>query len=391
MVFLSVGALVGFGRWSMGGNSPVGTGAARAWSTGDMTFSPPSLSAGPLHSGDWSRTHLQHPVIFSSSPFSSVSSHRHSKRQVDLLDAPLPPLAQPTDGGSSSSRPAKHGDQEDHKPSEDDKDDYPYPHRDLERFIGRASAWICTTLYLTSRLPQIWQNFRRRSVEGLAMMLFVMAFVGNSLYVLSILTNPLATQPGYLLESTPYLLGSGGTLCFDITIVLQSILYSEKRKARQERDRRRSGRFVESEEAAALLDEDRTVDEEDDDEEPTTGDESTTPRRRSRSFSQGRRGRSTSSGRALVHGRSESTELTPKASAGPYHHEHGAGDSSTPLEGRVFEFGRPASVSFDSEELSPKAPVSRSMSRGGRSRTTSAEPHVPAIEEEGESSVTIRP
>jgi hypothetical protein len=28
----------------------------------------------------------------------------------------------------------------------------------MERLIGRISAWICTTLYLTSRLPQIWKN-----------------------------------------------------------------------------------------------------------------------------------------------------------------------------------------------------------------------------------------
>ncbi len=28
----------------------------------------------------------------------------------------------------------------------------------MERVIGRISAWSCTTLYLTSRLPQIWKN-----------------------------------------------------------------------------------------------------------------------------------------------------------------------------------------------------------------------------------------
>ncbi len=27
-----------------------------------------------------------------------------------------------------------------------------------ERILGRLSAWMCTTLYLTSRLPQIWKN-----------------------------------------------------------------------------------------------------------------------------------------------------------------------------------------------------------------------------------------
>ena len=30
----------------------------------------------------------------------------------------------------------------------------------IERVIGRISAWMCTTLYLTSRLPQIWKNVR---------------------------------------------------------------------------------------------------------------------------------------------------------------------------------------------------------------------------------------
>jgi hypothetical protein len=28
----------------------------------------------------------------------------------------------------------------------------------LQRIVGRVSAWTCTTLYLTSRLPQIWKN-----------------------------------------------------------------------------------------------------------------------------------------------------------------------------------------------------------------------------------------
>lgn len=32
---------------------------------------------------------------------------------------------------------------------------------ELEYTIGRISAWVCTTLYLTSRLPQIWKNVRR--------------------------------------------------------------------------------------------------------------------------------------------------------------------------------------------------------------------------------------
>ena len=102
---------------------------------------------------------------------------------------------------------------------------------------------------------------------------------------------------------------------------MQSILYSDKRKARQERERRRSGRHaIDAEEAAALLDEARTGDDDDEDEGMTTGDETTTPSR-SRSISQSRRGRSISS-RGHSRKRSDTTELVAKGpSAGPYHHE----------------------------------------------------------------------
>jgi len=108
------------------------------------------------------------------------------------------------------------------------------PARSMKLIIGRISAWLCTVLYLTSRLPQIWKNFVRKSVEGLSIMLFVAAFLGNFFYVLSILTNPVLNAPEevrmeYIRETMPYLLGSGGTLLFDITIVSQSFIYRGQR------------------------------------------------------------------------------------------------------------------------------------------------------------------
>lgn len=109
---------------------------------------------------------------------------------------------------------------------------------DWQRLIGRTSAWLCAILYLTSRLPQIWKNFCRKSVEGLSMTLFVMAFLGNLTYVISVLTSPqVSNQAGYLAESFPYLIGSGGTLCFDFTIFIQSKLYSSNRLPRRKRNR----------------------------------------------------------------------------------------------------------------------------------------------------------
>ncbi|KZV69470.1 PQ-loop-domain-containing protein [Peniophora sp. CONT] len=103
----------------------------------------------------------------------------------------------------------------------------------MERIIGRIFAWACTTLYLTSRLPQIWKNYVRKSVEGLSVYLFIFAFLGNFFYVISILTSSNMSLPppeaaAYLKESIPYLLGSGGTLMFDVTIVCQTMLYRPK-------------------------------------------------------------------------------------------------------------------------------------------------------------------
>lgn len=115
--------------------------------------------------------------------------------------------------------------------ADDPDDSHDGPSTDY--IVGRISAWICTTLYLTSRLPQIWKNYARKSVEGLSISLFVFAFMGNLLYVSSILTSPKLGLPeaesaAFLRESVPYLLGSGGTLMFDITIVIQSFLYKPK-------------------------------------------------------------------------------------------------------------------------------------------------------------------
>jgi hypothetical protein len=55
-------------------------------------------------------------------------------------------------------------------------------------------------------------QFTRKSVEGLAILLFVFAFAGNSFYVASILANPLMDEPRprsteFILESLPYLIG----------------------------------------------------------------------------------------------------------------------------------------------------------------------------------------
>jgi hypothetical protein len=118
------------------------------------------------------------------------------------------------------------------------------------------------------------EQFTRKSVQGLSLAFFLFAFLGNLFYVLSILSSPVlysapaaeypspsaistatvspppfpAANPppktgwsspagrAFLRESLPYLLGSGGTLIFDIIIVSQGLYYNRRRQQLEEEE-----------------------------------------------------------------------------------------------------------------------------------------------------------
>ena len=53
--------------------------------------------------------------------------------------------------------------------------------------LGQIFGYLCAVMYLGSRFPQILLNFRRKSTEGVSLLFFLFACIGNSTYVLSIL------------------------------------------------------------------------------------------------------------------------------------------------------------------------------------------------------------
>lgn len=95
----------------------------------------------------------------------------------------------------------------------------------------------------------------------------------------------LTTDPGYLLESTPFLLGSGGTLAFDLMILFQACIYSKR--ASRIRGSKREGRRSDEEIAGLLAGDDIA--------EPRLSRQSTS---RGRSFSGDRAIRNISASRA---------------------------------------------------------------------------------------------
>ncbi|KAF9901693.1 hypothetical protein BX616_002177, partial [Lobosporangium transversale] len=96
--------------------------------------------------------------------------------------------------------------------------------------LGRIFAWVCTVFYLSSRMPQLWKNFKRKSVQGLSILMFFWAAMGNLSYTLSILNSSAAVNPEtrrkFLREAVPYVLGSSGTLMFDVSIFIQWLYYT---------------------------------------------------------------------------------------------------------------------------------------------------------------------
>ncbi|KAL9605718.1 MAG: hypothetical protein Q9179_001101 [Wetmoreana sp. 5 TL-2023] len=125
--------------------------------------------------------------------------------------------------------------------------DYPSPpnQADSLEFTGRILSWMSTLLYLGSRFPQIYKNYRRRSTSGLSPTLFIAAFFGNLFYSSSLATNPLAWHdaPPYGLRgwagedgsdritwiglAIPFFLGAGGVLAMDGIVGIQFLMFGE--------------------------------------------------------------------------------------------------------------------------------------------------------------------
>ncbi|XP_033015331.1 lysosomal amino acid transporter 1 homolog [Lacerta agilis] len=101
-----------------------------------------------------------------------------------------------------------------------------------QEIIGFVIGSISSVLYLLSRVPQIYTNFKRKSTVGISYSLFALVMLGNTLYGLSVLLkNPDRGQAegSYVIHHLPWLIGSLGVLSLDIVISFQFLAYRRKR------------------------------------------------------------------------------------------------------------------------------------------------------------------
>lgn len=103
---------------------------------------------------------------------------------------------------------------------------------------GQIFGYLCTVAYIASRLPQLVLNWRRKTTEGLSMLFFLFACLGNITYVLSIFAyEPKCAgdecEPGeaghiygrYILVNLSWLAGSLVTLLLDLCVFAQYFMY----------------------------------------------------------------------------------------------------------------------------------------------------------------------
>ena len=114
-------------------------------------------------------------------------------------------------------------------------------------FWGQVSGYVCAILYLGSRIPQLLLNYRRKSTEGISMLFFLFACLGNLTYVLSILVYKPKCGNGicqdgegraeygkYIAVNMSWLLGSFGTLLLDAGVFVQYFMYKKDEESDEE-------------------------------------------------------------------------------------------------------------------------------------------------------------
>lgn len=130
------------------------------------------------------------------------------------------------------------------KPLQPPSDIVEHKHTSLEN-VGTILSWMSTVLYLASRLPQLFKNWRRKSTAGLSPLLFAAAFCGNLFYSSALLSNPCAwndfgryggggwvgsrgsDRMHWIGAALPFFLGAAGVLGMDASVGVQFMLYDD--------------------------------------------------------------------------------------------------------------------------------------------------------------------
>ncbi|KAJ3269795.1 PQ loop repeat-containing protein 2 [Terramyces sp. JEL0728] len=93
------------------------------------------------------------------------------------------------------------------------------------KIFGYVLAWSAGLFYFCSRIPQLIQNHKEKSVHGLSLYLFLLSIAGNVGYGVSIFLRMPLIDIEFFLSTFPYLVGSIGVSVLDFGTLYQARLY----------------------------------------------------------------------------------------------------------------------------------------------------------------------
>ena len=88
---------------------------------------------------------------------------------------------------------------------------------------GKTLGWISAVIFTAARLPQIWKIATTHSVAQLSPWMFVLLWVSNITYVLSILSVSL--EAAWIAKQLPFLAAVAGPIALDTVLLLQILYY----------------------------------------------------------------------------------------------------------------------------------------------------------------------
>ncbi|XP_049581468.1 lysosomal amino acid transporter 1 homolog [Syngnathus scovelli] len=97
---------------------------------------------------------------------------------------------------------------------------------------GYVCGYLATVFYLSSRFPQLYKNFQRKSTEGTSYLLFALAMMGNGTYGLSVimvLPTLKDSKQKFIIKHLAWLIGSQGVLVLDFFVTIQFVLYRKNK------------------------------------------------------------------------------------------------------------------------------------------------------------------
>jgi len=103
------------------------------------------------------------------------------------------------------------------------------------KIFGDVCAWISAVIYNLARIPQIHLNYRRKTVRGLSVTMFILINIANICYGTYMLLLTKEFKEKFFISDLPYVLGSLGAIVTN-TVVLGQWCYYDHYLPRRDDD-----------------------------------------------------------------------------------------------------------------------------------------------------------